>query len=474
MNFVGIGLILFHSFSSAIEVRIRENEGQWTLYRDGTPYFIKGAGGSFDNRHIDGYGANSVRTWSSTETTSALTAVQGTVITICAGFSFDLLDILANPYQMKTTIIDYVYAHKDNSAILIWCIGNEVHHNRSASEFQTIFAFIDEVGSAIKAIDTAHPTMTVIADELDAVGYYLNHLDNIDIIGINSFGSSGSTIGSRYTNLNVGKPFILTEFGPSGWWEVESSSFGAPFEPSSTSRMTMYRTIYENTVNNYKHLNCLGSYVFLWGWKNETTPTWFGMFYSDGSRLGPIETMVELWDNGSLPIDWNHIPEIGELRISKTDNISIGERLTVECSAADIDGDNLIWTFELIDQLTTIEGGYQNYPNSIENITGNKCIILPPFQGQFRIYGIVRDGHGNAAFASIPIRVNQAQMSTPPAQSQPPNIDQPAIPSASDTPNETNTGAIVGGVIAGIVEIGAIVGVIIYRLWKKNRTVHGY
>jgi hypothetical protein len=35
------------------------------------------------------------------------------------------------------------------------------------------------------------------------------------------------------------------------------------------------------------------------GWKNEMTPTWSRMFSRDGSRLGPVETMAQLWGDGN-------------------------------------------------------------------------------------------------------------------------------------------------------------------------------
>ncbi len=95
------------------------------------------------------------------------------------------------------------------------------------------------------------------------------------------------------------KPFVLTEFGPPGSWEIPKNAWGAPLEPTSTEKSAFYRHSYERSVAGAPGL-ALGSYVFTWGYKMEATATWFGMFLPDGSRLGAVDVMTELW-SGSAP-----------------------------------------------------------------------------------------------------------------------------------------------------------------------------
>jgi hypothetical protein len=302
----------------------------------------------------------------------------------------------------KTSILSFVNGHKNEDAILIWSIGNEVHLGQD-SRLEEIFTYIDSVAAAVKEADPDHPTMTVIAELPSALFPYLRDLAHVDIIGINAY-TYADSIGQRYTNANINKPFILTEYGPLGPWDGASrTSFGAYIEPTTTARTALYQRTYEETVIGYQNTNCLGSYAFLWGWKNETTPTWFGMFYRDGSRLGPVETVAELWSE-TLPSGWNRIPEVGDLTLSKSDQIRVRESITAECTAVDSDGDPLSWEFELIDE-AIVGGRYSSYPSAIESVDGNRATVRPPAKGQFRIYAVVRDGHGNAAFASAPINV---------------------------------------------------------------------
>ena len=69
----------------------------------------------------------------------------------------------------------------------------------------------------------------------------------IDIHGINSYGGALS-LAERYREGGATKPYVLTEFGPPGSWEVPKSDWGAPFELTSTEKAAFYRRSYERGV----------------------------------------------------------------------------------------------------------------------------------------------------------------------------------------------------------------------------------
>ena len=52
---------------------------------------------------------------------------------------------------------------------------------------------------------------------------------------------------------------------------------------------------------------CLGSYVFLWGQKQERTPTWYGIFTESGEATESVDVMQYLW-TGEWPD--NRSPQI--------------------------------------------------------------------------------------------------------------------------------------------------------------------
>ena len=54
-------------------------------------------------------------------------------------------------------------------------------------------------------------------------------------------------------------------------------------------------------------LQCVGSYVFLWGQKQERTPTWYGVFLEDGKETESVDVMHYIWNE-----EWpqNRTPQI--------------------------------------------------------------------------------------------------------------------------------------------------------------------
>src|SRR5688500_3452522 len=71
---IGIGLLVASCITSnvmaqtpaqqkPVKVEVRMIDSSYQLFRDGKPYFIKGAGGSGYLSRLAAYGGNSIRTW---------------------------------------------------------------------------------------------------------------------------------------------------------------------------------------------------------------------------------------------------------------------------------------------------------------------------------------------------------------------------------------------------------------------------
>ena len=400
----------------AANVQVTGSHGNWQLMRDGKPYFVKGAGGGHSRAELAKAGANSFRTWGSDNLKAQLDEAQKHGLTVTVGFwlgherhGFNYRDKAALARQEKM-VRDTVAAYKDHPAVLIWALGNEMEMGCSAET--EMWTHINRLAEICKELDPNHPTMTVIAELGGNKVKNLNTLcPSLDIIGINSYGGSPS-IAERWIKDGGDRPFILTEFGPPGVWEMGPTKTGAPAEWTSTRKAEWYEEVYKKSIESQRGKWSLGSYAFIWGHKVESTPTWYGMFLPDGSRLGAVEAMTRAWGG---PAPANRCPITSEITISPADGYRAGDTITATAKVSDPDGDKLayLWTVRADVANYNTAGDDQADPAAfpaaiIEGQGTPTAKIKLPGGGILRIFLYTRDGHGNAAVANIAIKAEGA------------------------------------------------------------------
>jgi len=332
----------------AVPVEIKQADDGWQLIRDGKPYAIKGAGGDWHlaedggRRHLEllvAAGGNSIRTWGVGEETKALLDLAhelGLTVTVGLwlgherhGFDYNDLDQVA---EQKDKVREAVLTFKDHPAVLAWGVGNEME-GYEAGDNAAIWSHVEAVAAMVKRLDPHHPTMTVIAEiggrKLESIHKLC---PSIDIVGINTYAGAAS-IPDRYAKAEITKPYIVTEFGPPGTWEVGANAFGAPVEQTSTAKGPVYAKVYKALSDDAA--NCLGSYAFLWGAKVEATTTWFGMFLPDGSKLAAVDAMTEAW-SGKKPD--NLCPTIHAIAVDGDYETKPGAQVTIALDASDPEG----------------------------------------------------------------------------------------------------------------------------------------
>ncbi|MDX1509192.1 MAG: glycoside hydrolase family 2 TIM barrel-domain containing protein, partial [Woeseiaceae bacterium] len=294
------------SHAEPVPVELRQVDGNWQLLRGGEPYRIRGAGGGGPLDQLAAAGANSVRTWNTDDVGPILDEAHALGMTVTVGIwleherhGFDYGDRKQVREQLERAR-EAVLRYKDHPALLLWGVGNEMEGFEAGDDPQ-IWAAVNEVAAMIKEIDPHHPTMTVTA-ELGGrrIEMVQEHVPAVDIHGINAYGGAAS-IAERMRKAGATKPYVITEFGPAGPWEMPTTDWGAPFEQTSTQKAEAYRRTYQQAVLDNPGM-ALGAYAFLWGSKMEGTSTWFGMLLDDGSRLAALDVMSELW-TGNKPAD---------------------------------------------------------------------------------------------------------------------------------------------------------------------------
>ena len=404
--------------SDAVPVRVVLENDRFTMIRGTEPYYIKGAG--IRTQHMERLaqaGGNSVRTWSVADAETVLDEADRLNLTVTlglwvqteqSGFDYNNDEAVANQLQRFTEV---VMKYKDHPALLMWGIGNEVNLNYSNTK---VWDAINEIAGMIKTLDGNHPTMTVLAGmPRDDIELIKEKCTEIDILGINAYAALPK-VPEKIKEYGWDRPYVITEWGPNGYWEVPIANWGAAYEPSSTDKSSVYQDRYENIILADRDRN-LGSYVFFWGFKHEWTPTWFGLFLENGMSTPVVDTMEYLW-TGSWPE--NQAPRIGELQL---DGLATGDQgIQLDASntyqanvpVVDPDGDRiqLNWTIHREYSGAGAGGDLEKLVEKpIESLSNGEGFLkfkAPSQPGAYRLYLYAYDNNKHAATANIPFYVN--------------------------------------------------------------------
>ncbi len=393
-------------------VSLRQVGDQHELLLNDKPFKIKGVGGEENLSTLKDLGGNSIRTWGVDRLGEVLDAAERHQLMVCAGiwlghqrhgFSYQDADGVAK--QLEEALAS-VKQYKDHPALLMWGVGNEME---GEGNDPSVWYAVNHLAREIKKIDPDHPTMTVIA-ELGPNESKLKNISrfcpDVEIVGVNSYGGIES-IPERYGRSGIKKPYIITEHGPVGPWEIGKTPWGSPIERTSTEKGEFYAKGYTANVIQNGGV-CLGAYSFLWGNKQETTATWFGMTLPDDSRLEAADLIAELWSGQPTK---NPCPKIAQIKVSKVDQIKPGESInaSIQIERFNQTQHEVQWILRA-DSGTIGEGGDKQegeaeYPKAITGSGTSVSVTLPENPNTFRLFAYVRDETGGAAVANVPLRV---------------------------------------------------------------------
>ncbi len=395
------------------KVEIRQQDGKFRLYRGGKPYYIKGAAGDSHLEELKRVGGNSIRTWHTEDAQEILDSAYKHGITVTLGLTVrNYKSELARRRQLRAIKRD-VQRYKNHPALLMWAVGNEVHQ-----VYPDIKAWllINELAGVVKAEDPNHPTTTTLAGYTRLNMPFLRMLaPNIDIISVNAFNDLKNVAGKiRNPFWGWDGAYIVSEWGPPGYWEDQEikTPWNATVEKTSTEKAILYRQNY--TYIKQDSEQCIGSYVFYWGKKQERTPTLFSMFTADGKPTEAVDAMEELW-SGRSPED--AAPQIKKLFWNGNSAISAiyskpAEKVQVKVNATDDTSTELAYTWEIRPEGRYKKDKYNREIEpapvwSLEQPYGNGQISfeVPEKEGPYRLYIFITDAGRKVATANIPFFV---------------------------------------------------------------------
>ncbi|GAB5473095.1 MAG: glycoside hydrolase family 2 TIM barrel-domain containing protein [Maribacter sp.] len=389
----------------------------YRLFLNEEPFYAKGAGlhmGDMDA--LAEHGANSLRTWSTKNGKEVLDKAEELGLKVMMGVwvglerhGFNYNDKKAVKSQLDR-IRNQVLELKDHPALMIWCIGNEMNLE---SQNPKVWDSVNEIAKMIHDVDPNHLTTTPLAGiDKHLVDVVTKRAPVLDFLSVQLYGPMDDFT-QVIRDSGYKGPLMVTEWGATGWWEVEKTEWGAPLENNSSKKADLYLQRYQKAILGQSK-QVMGSFVFLWGQKQERTPTWFGMFMFDGNETESVDMMHYAW-NGEWPK--NRSPRLEEFTLDgkrAMDNIklSAGKLYKTQVIIKDPDNDKLTFHWQIMrESQSTKTGGDAEYiPEKMKGLFREPLVDFTSFRapkqkGAYRLFIYVEDGNKHTAHANIPFYV---------------------------------------------------------------------
>lgn len=408
-------LINSYAFSQGSVVEVVEKQGQWSLLVNGEDFYVRGAGGVDEMDLIKSIGGNTVRTWGIENAQEVLDEAHEKGLKVMLGFwiqherhGFDYNDEVKIKNQLESCR-RAVQKYKDHPALLMWGLGNEYELQYSNTK---VWKAVNDIAKMVQEEDPNHPTCTVTAGTNDTkLKYVMEVLTDIDIYGINTYGDIGN-VKNVLIKGDFKGPYMITEWGPTGHWESPKTKWSSSIEQSSTEKAASYLNRYQESIAS-QGKQCIGSFAFLWGQKQEYTSTWYGLFTDDGTPTEAIDELQYCW-SGRYPT--NRAPKLDSIRFENSTKIknlvlAPGKKYELEIFATDRERDKLSYKWELYQESTDLKSGgdAENKPpliyGKIKGSSKNEIILKAPLtEGRYRLFVFVNDEE-KVAYMNVPFYV---------------------------------------------------------------------
>lgn len=404
------------------KVQVRAVDGKYSFYVNGQPFTLKGAGGGGRLDLLQQSGGNSLRTWGSNNGKQILDSAYKYNIMVAMGlgmgqelhgFNYDDTSAVGKQYRRN---IAAVQQYKNHPALLCWVIGNELNNEavKGTAVNPKVWDAVKDIADYIHKHDQNHPVTTAIAGcSKEVTDVALARCNNLDFVSFQVYGSLIRLV-DMVKETGITKPYAITEYGPVGHWEMPRTEWGREIEePSGKKASGIYERIQKGILADPTGL-CLGGYVFIWGQKQERTPTWYGMFLKTGESTAVVDELTRYW-SGKYPE--NRAPVTDSLKLqdkNAVDNIYLkpGEKCTAHVYVTDPNNDPLTYKWIILKEVVERSrgGAREIEPDEvpfeiISDTNGELKFIAPKEKGEYRLFSYVYDGRDKAGTGNVPFCV---------------------------------------------------------------------
>ena len=407
------------------KVELKKQSQNYQLSVDGNPFYIKGAGLELGSiKSLADYGGNAFRTWrvdnGEKSGLEILDEAQRYGLMVCMGLDvarerhgFDYSDKQAVVHQLAAIEQD-ILALKDHPALLMWGIGNELNLRHSNPK---VWNAVDDISKMIHRLDPNHPTTTMLAGaEPEVIKLVVARCPDLDLLSFQLYGEIDQ-LPDYLSQSGFSGAYTVSEWGATGHWESACTDWDRPFEANSSVKAGCYQQRYIDYIAADRR-QCLGSFVFLWGQKQERTPTWYGVFLEQGQHTESAQVMGTLWTSQApeqpvarlLSLDIEGLQAPASIYLTEQKNYAA--RVTVDYQQPE----TLSYHWELlkeVDKKLESDGGdFEPRPETVWHQRGDSSLdrveFPAPAPGEYRLFVMVVDSHGGAATANLPVLVETA------------------------------------------------------------------
>ena len=407
------------------KVELKKQSQNYQLSVDGNPFYIKGAGLELGSiKSLADYGGNAFRTWrvdnGEKSGLEILDEAQRYGLMVCMGLDvarerhgFDYSDKQAVAQQLAAIEQD-ILALKDHPALLMWGIGNELNLRHSNPK---VWNAVDDISKMIHRLDPNHPTTTMLAGaEPEVIKLVVARCPDLDLLSFQLYGEIDQ-LPDYLSQSGFSGAYTVSEWGATGHWESACTDWDRPFEANSSVKAGCYQQRYIDYIAADRR-QCLGSFVFLWGQKQERTPTWYGVFLEQGQHTESAQVMGTLWTSQApeqpvarlLALDIEGLQAPASIYLTEQKNYAA--RVTVDYQQPE----TLSYHWELlkeVDKKLESDGGdFEPRPETVWHQRGDSSLdrveFPAPAPGEYRLFVMVVDSHGGAATANLPVLVETA------------------------------------------------------------------
>jgi len=451
----------------AVGVRIVKHGGLYRIDVDGEPFVVRGAGlEGRDAAQVERLaealadaGGTAFRTWDPAQAEVALAAARRHGLRVLVGLGvvtelggFDYADEAAVARQ-HAAVTAFVDRHRSHPNVLGWVVANEPNLSFGADGAPRVadprvYEAIARIVEHVQAGSPRHPATVAFAFTptiTEDIRTALEALPTLDFISLQGYGALPA-IPEVATEAAPELPFMVTEFGALGHWEMPKTDWGREIEEPSGPKAVGVVARMSPAVTDDQTGRLLGAFAFLWGQKQERTPTWYGLFVDDMddaravdagdapavsvdddrttssrrpmARIATVDELTRIW-TGQYPS--NRAPRALSITLDArlpTDSVRLapGAEVRARVSLEDADDDPLDTRWILRREvLRRSDGGmlevtppaidirvFEAVPRATE---ATLVFKVPTAPGEYRLFAYSRDGHGGVATANIPFRV---------------------------------------------------------------------